>query len=98
MVRPKKHIDTNIDLATLSINVTEEKAEHDVIEKFYIKEKGAVLEFINEDGTFSDTPEGRTCVPGHVIECMWFLINIFDDIGDKASVLRCCELIKTHIN
>ena len=74
------------------------KLAREVIEKFYVKEKGAVLEFINEDGTFSDTPEGRTCVPGHVIECMWFLITIFDDIGDKASVLRCCELIKKHIN
>lgn len=74
------------------------KLAKEVLGKFYVEEKGAVLEFINTDGTFSDTPEGRTCVPGHVIECMWFLVNIFDDIGDKASVLKCCELIKKHIN
>jgi len=74
------------------------KLAREVLQKFYVKEKGAVLEFIMEDGSFSDTPEGRTCVPGHVIECMWFLINIFNDIGDKNSVLKCCELIKTHIN
>ena len=73
------------------------KLAREVLDKFYVKEKCAVLEFINEDGTFSDTPEGRTCVPGHVIECMWFLINIFEDIGDKDSVLKCCELIRTHI-
>ena len=74
------------------------KLGREVLDKFYVKEKDAVLEFINEDGSFSDTPEGRTCVPGHVIECMWFLINIFDDTGDKKSVDKCCELIKKHIN
>ena len=74
------------------------KLAREVLHKFYVKEKDAVLEFINEDGSFSDTPEGRTCVPGHVIECMWFLINIFDDIGDKESVNECCKLIKRHID
>ena len=74
------------------------KLAKEVLEKFYVEQKGAVLEFINTDGTFSDTPEGRTCVPGHVIECMWFLIDIFDDLGEKESVLKCCELIKKHIN
>ncbi len=74
------------------------KLAREVLRKFYVKEKDAVLEFINEDGSFSDTPEGRTCVPGHVIECMWFLINIFDDIGDKESVNECCKLIKRHID
>ena len=69
----------------------------EVMDKFYVKEKDAVLEFINEDGTFSDTPEGRCCVPGHVIECMWFLINIFEDMGDTETVTECCKLIKKHI-
>ena len=69
----------------------------EVLESFYVKEKNAVLEFVNIDGSFSDTPEGRSCVPGHVIECMWFLIDIFGEIGETDKIQKCCELIKRHI-
>ncbi len=69
----------------------------EVLNKFYVEEKDAILEFVNVDGSFSDTPEGRSCVPGHAIECMWFLINIFEDRNDKASIEKCCRIIKRHI-
>ena len=69
----------------------------EVINKFYVKEKDAVLEFIMEDGSFSDTPEGRSCVPGHAIECMWFLINIFEDRNETENIKKCCDIIKRHI-
>ena len=69
----------------------------EVLDKFYVAEKDAVLEFIMADGTFSDTPEGRSCVPGHVIECMWFLINIYEDSGETDKIQKCCRLIRRHI-
>lgn len=69
----------------------------EVLNSFYVKEKDAVLEFVNVDGSFSDTPEGRTCVPGHVIECMWFLINIFEESGETENIEKCSALIKRHI-
>ena len=69
----------------------------DVLEQFYVKEKDAILEFVTLDGKFSDTPEGRACVPGHAIECMWFLINIFEELGDTDRIALCCRIIKRHI-
>ncbi len=69
----------------------------EVLEQFYVKEKDAILEFVTLDGKFTDTPEGRTCVPGHAIECMWFLITIFEDRNEKENILKCCKLIKRHI-
>ena len=69
---------------------------NEVLDKFFVKEKGAILEFVMWDGGFSDTPEGRACVPGHAIECMWFLITMFEDSGDKEKIKRCCEIIKHH--
>lgn len=69
----------------------------EVLDKFYIKEKNAILEFVTVDGKFSDTPEGRSCVPGHAIECMWFLINIFEERGETEKIAECCRLIKRHI-
>ncbi len=69
----------------------------EVLEHFYIKEKDAVLEFVTLDGKFIDIPEGRTCVPGHVIECMWFLIQIFEDRNETDNIKKCCNIIKRHI-
>ncbi len=69
----------------------------EVLQDFYVKEKDAVLEIVTLDGEFSDTPAGRTCVPGHVIECMWFLISIFEDRKEPEKVHLCCQLIRRHI-
>ncbi len=73
------------------------KLAQDVLNHFYVKEKDAILEFVTTDGKFTDTPEGRACVPGHAIECMWFLISIFNDRGETENVKLCCKLIKRHI-
>ena len=73
------------------------KLAQDVLNHFYVKEKDAILEFVTTDGKFTDTPEGRACVPGHAIECMWFLISIFNDRGETENVKECCKIIKRHI-
>lgn len=69
----------------------------EVINHFYVKEKDAILEFVTVDGQFTDTPQGRACVPGHAIECMWFLISIFEDRNEKENIETCCKIIKRHI-
>lgn len=69
----------------------------EVLNHFYVKEKDAILEFVTTDGKFMDTPEGRACVPGHAIECMWFLIQIFEDRNETENIKTCCKLIKRHI-
>lgn len=69
----------------------------EVLNHFYVKEKDAILEFVTTDGKFTDTPEGRACVPGHAIECMWFLISIFNDRGETENIKECCKIIKRHI-
>ena len=66
----------------------------EILEDFYNPEKDVVLEFVTLDGRYSNTPQGRTCVPGHVIEGMWFLISIFEQTGDKELIAKCCRLIK----
>lgn len=90
---------SNLAEATGRRDIAEEgyRLATEILESFYVKEKNAVLEFVNEDGSFSDTPEGRTCVPGHVIEGMWFLITIFEKRNEVDNIKKCCELIKRHI-
>ncbi len=70
---------------------------NEVLDKFYIPEKDAILEFVRAEGGFVDSPEGRACVPGHAIECMWFLISIFEDRGETEKISKCCRIIRRHI-
>lgn len=46
-----------------------------VYRNFLNKEKKALLEIINADGSFLETPEGRTINPGHSIESAWFTLE-----------------------
>ena len=69
----------------------------EVLEKFYVAQKDAILEFVMANGGFSNTPEGRACVPGHAIECMWFLMTIFEDTGESERIRQCCRLVRRHI-
>jgi N-acylglucosamine 2-epimerase len=64
---------------------------------FYMPDKDTGLEFVRIDGGMVGTPEGRVCIPGHIIEAMWFLISIFEETGDTEAIQRCCRMIKRHI-
>ncbi len=69
----------------------------ELLEDFYVPEKDAVLEYVSLAGEFVDSPQGRTCVPGHVIEAMWFLISIFERAGRPDHIPTCCRLIRRHL-
>lgn len=69
----------------------------EILDHFYQEDRDVVLEFVILDGKYSDTPEGRTCVPGHVIEGMWFLMSIFEQTGDLELIKKCRHLIKRHL-
>jgi N-acylglucosamine 2-epimerase len=48
----------------------------EVMDVFYRKEKGLILENVHPDGSFSDSFEGRLLNPGHAIEAMWFIMDL----------------------
>ena len=48
---------------------------------FYHSEFGLILENVHEDGSFSDSFEGRLLNPGHAIEAMWFIM----DLGKRTN-------------
>lgn len=69
----------------------------EILDKFYSEERKVLCEFIYVDGRYTDSAMERACVPGHVIECMWFLLSIYNDIHNQARIEKCCRLIKEHI-
>lgn len=55
----------------------------EVMVDFYNEEFDITLENVGPLGSFSDTFEGRCVNPGHVIESMWFIMDIAERRQDK---------------
>ncbi|MBN2633507.1 MAG: AGE family epimerase/isomerase [Bacteroidales bacterium] len=66
------------------VNEITERCVEDVMVTFFDQDSGLILENVNDDGSFSDTFEGRLINPGHSIEAMWFILDIADKKGDKS--------------
>jgi N-acylglucosamine 2-epimerase len=56
----------------------------EVYQYFMNVDKKALLEIVNADGSFLETPEGRTINPGHSIETAWFTMTEAHHRNDKG--------------
>ncbi len=63
-------------LPTVLVEETIENCIHEVMEVFYDKQSGLILENVYPDGSFCDSFEGRLLNPGHAIEAMWFIMDL----------------------
>ncbi|SHM92544.1 N-acylglucosamine 2-epimerase [Cyclobacterium lianum] len=66
------------------VNETSRNIIEEVMEVFYQPESGLILENVLEDGSFSDSFDGRLTSPGHAIEAMWFMLDLARRYGDTA--------------
>jgi N-acylglucosamine 2-epimerase len=62
------------------------KVVHEVMDVFYRPELGLIVENVNQDGSLSDTFEGRLMNPGHAIEAMWFIMDLGKRMNDVALI------------
>lgn len=59
------------------LDQTMEECIHEVMEVFLRPELGGlIVENVHEDGTLSDSFDGRLMNPGHAIEAMWFIMDL----------------------
>lgn len=65
---------------------------HEVMEVFYQAESGLIMESVHLDGSFSDTFEGRLVNPGHIIEAMWFMMDLADRRNDASLMKKCVDI------
>ena len=65
---------------------------HSVMEVFYQKELGIILENVEADGSFSDSFEGRLVNPGHGLESMWFIMDIAERRNDLALIKKAVDI------
>jgi len=70
----------------------------EVMDNFRRPERKMLFEYVGVDNSLRlDEPWGRTIVPGHAIESMWFQIHIARDYGDKQRIAQACECINWHM-
>lgn len=63
-----------------------------IMEDFYNEGYDLILENINQDGTLSDTFDGRLLNPGHAIEAMWFLMDLGFRQKDQQLIVKAVRL------
>lgn len=71
---------------------------HEVMEVFYHPESGMILENVEMDGSFSDSFDGRLVNPGHVIEAMWFIMDLGVRLNDNALIEKATKIALRSIN
>ena len=66
---------------------------HEVMEVFYHRDSGLILENVTLDGEFSDSFEGRLLNPGHAIEAMWFIMDLGKRYDDQELIQRSVNIM-----
>jgi N-acylglucosamine 2-epimerase len=69
----------------------------EILDDFYDPGRDAIMEFVRLDRTPDDSPPARTCVMGHAIEGLWFLLSLFERSGETDRIPLCCRLIRRHL-
>ncbi len=80
-------------LGTERVNKFIPSVIHEVMDVFYQKDSGLILENVYEDGGFCDSFEGRLLNPGHAIEAMWFIIELGNRLHDDLLIKKACAII-----
>lgn len=63
-----------------------ETAVHDIMELHFDRNRGIPFDNVAPDGSHVDCFEGRTILPGHGIEAMWFVIDAVRGRGEREII------------
>jgi N-acylglucosamine 2-epimerase len=69
----------------------------EVMEVFYQKDSGLILENVAPDGSFIDCFEGRTVNPGHINEAMWFMMDLAERYNNSELVEKATGILLRSI-
>ncbi|MGD8398613.1 MAG: AGE family epimerase/isomerase [Anaerolineae bacterium] len=68
-----------------------------VMDVFLRPARRLLFEFVGPGDSLIDTAQGRSVVPGHAIESMWFMIHIYRRAARAARVRQAVEAIRWHL-
>lgn len=70
---------------------------NEVMTAYLRPERNLLYEYVSMDNQLVDSPQGRAVVPGHAIECMWFMLHIYQREGNQERIRQAIEAIRWHI-
>jgi len=70
---------------------------NEVMEVFYQKDTGLILENVAPDGSFCDCFEGRTINPGHTNEAAWFMMDLAERYDDRRLMEKATAILLRSI-
>lgn len=94
MIFSKVFFDLGNFLDDNSIRENGLKHAEKVMTVFLSQEKQKLFEFARIDNTLDDSPPGKTVVPGHALESMWFMLHIYSQINDSSRINQAIECIR----
>ncbi|MDR2037986.1 MAG: AGE family epimerase/isomerase [Bacteroidales bacterium] len=69
----------------------------EILNTFYQKDSGLILENVAPDGTFVDCFEGRCINPGHINESTWFMMDIAERYHNQELAGKSVEILLRSI-
>jgi len=66
---------------------------NEVMNVFYQKDLGLILENVSPDGSFCNCFEGRTINPGHTNEAMWFMMDLAERYNDHELIKKATDIL-----
>lgn len=69
----------------------------EVLNHYLRPERRALLEFVGLDNRPQDSPAGRTVIPGHAIESLWFQVHVLEERGELDRIPLAAEAIRWHL-
>ena len=80
------------------IDQTIETCLHEVMEVFYQKDLGLIVENVSaEDNSLVDSFEGRSVNPGHSLEAMWFIMDLGKRLGRPELIDKAVKIALSTI-
>lgn len=80
------------------IDETIETCLHEVMEVFYQKDLGLIVENVSaEDNSLVDSFEGRSVNPGHSLEAMWFIMDLGKRLGRPELIDKAVKIALSTI-
>lgn len=63
----------------------------------FVQPDNLILEFLDRQYRPVPAPDGTFIMPGHAIECMWFVMHLAARRQDQNTIVRAAEVLKKHL-
>lgn len=79
-------------LDAAEVKTVVDECVRDILSVFLDRQRGLIFEYVAPDGSHPDCMDGRLINPGHGIEATWFIMDIAQRTGDRATIDKAADV------